>query len=252
MRGTFRRVVILSCLVVLAGCGYSQVVPAKRGTSLNALQGTTSTTDGSTTSTTGSTTSTTGSSSSNPLLECGSTFFSSVDQAAITQSFGPNHFCYFSVGTDTWFVLVSPALGEFSSGGISPGGAVALVDACQAADSTCLDADAEHSLSDFTAYPAPDPTVADMRVLQLVVGANEASAPDPNGALVLVNDNRCGFLIFDLVTYQWYVGDSSDGTALAEGDPDAATVVPAAPSFPASESPPPAPTATPPSSCTSV
>ena len=250
VRGLTRALVTLVSALTLAACTTSASPPSSTSSTVTSTStGVTTTTTTTPRDTTTSTVVTVPQASAPPgLAECGPPFFSKPEQTTVTDSFGPNQFCL--RWTNTWVVLVSPARSEYSSGGISRGGAVVLVDACQPGSAICLHRHDPHPLGAFTAYPAPDPTVGAMRVLY-TVSANPTSRPAQNGALVLVNDNRCGFLIFDIPTHRWYLGDETNGYYLAKGDPADATEVRSAPSFPANQSPPPSPSAPPPE-CKSV
>ena len=145
---------------------------------------------------------------------CGANFFSASDEATIAQSFGPNQECVLSTETNTWVDLVSPAYPT-----PSPGGAALLVDVCAADDSACLSPSAQHDLSDFTAYPLPDPIVYGARFLGRYDGDTEWVIPD----------EQCGAVIFDLSNLEFF----SDDIAIT-------SAVQSAPSFPADESPSPA------------
>jgi hypothetical protein len=132
---------------------------------------------------------------------CGPDFFSPTDQARVIHWFGRNQLC--QRWTRSWVVLLSPTMNAKS-----PGGAVVLVDVCRAGDTGCLNGETPHPLTDFTAYPLPDPTVIGAEVLQYV-----------NDTL-FIGDSRCGGVLFDLRTDHF----NADGSA-------------ATPSFPMNESP---------------
>ena len=174
-----------------------------------------STTTTSTITTTHVTTTSTG-------LHCGGgpDFFSPADLATVTRWFGPNQLCL--RWTHTWVVLVSSSMNA-----PSPGGAVLLVDTCRSTDFRCLQNGTPHPLSDFRAYPLPDPTVVGAQVLGRYV----------NDTLWVVPDNRCGGVVFDLNTDHFYADGSAAANQLVHGHPAKAVPALSAPTFPANESP---------------
>lgn len=144
-------------------------------------------------------------------VDCGGgpDFFSRADLATVTRWFGANKLCL--RWADTWVVLVSPVLNARS-----PGGAVLLVDTCRPTDFVCLQNGTPHPLGDFRAYPLPDPTVIGARVLGQYA----------NDTLWLIPDSRCGGVLFDVRTDDFYSDDSAIKGPVAS-----------ARGFPANESP---------------
>ena len=172
-------------------------------------------------STTTTTSTTTRVSTTSTGVNCGgdSAFLSPADLATVTLWFGPNQSCL--RWTHSWFVLVSSSMNP------SPGGAVLLVDTCRSTDISCLQNGTPHPLSDFRAYPLPDPTVVGAQVLGRYV----------NDTLWVVPDNRCGGVVFDLNTDHFYADGSAAANQLVHGHPAKAIPAVSAPSFPANESP---------------
>ena len=127
-------------------------------------------------------------------VECGGgpDFVSRADLAKVTRWFGSNQLCL--RWHDTWVVLVSPAMNARS-----PGGAVLLVDTCRPTDFGCLQNGTPHPLSDFRAYPLPDPAVVGAMVLGRYV----------NDTLWLIPDSRCGGVLFDVRNDRFYSDDSA-------------------------------------------
>ena len=163
------------------------------------------------TTTTTSTTATTRVSTLAAAVHCGGGpgFLSRADLATVTRWFGPNQSCL--RWTDTWVLLVSSSMNARS-----PGGAVLLVDTCRSKDFRCLQNGTSHPLSNFRAYPLPDPTVIGAQVLGRYV----------NDTMWLIPDSRCRAVLFGLRTDRFY----SDDFAIAGP-------VKSARSFPANESP---------------
>jgi hypothetical protein len=180
---------------------------------------TNSTTQSTATTTSTTTTSTTPVSTASLGANCGPAFFSSTDQARVSSWFGRDELCL--RWTHTWVVLVSSGMMKAES----RGGAALLLDTCRAGATTCLQKETPHPLSDFRAYPLPDPAA---------VGA-EVLARYPNN-LWGVGDGRCGLILFDFETDHFYAG-SEAVAELLQRHPDRALPPLSAPSFLANESP---------------
>ncbi len=144
--------------------------------------------------------------------------FRALELATVTRWFGPDQLCL--RWNHTWVDLVSSSMNV-----LSPGGAVLLIDTCRPTDTKCLQKETPHPLSDFRAYPLPDPAVVDAEVL----------ARYPNN-LWGVGDRRCGLILFDFETDHFYAG-SEAVAELLQRHPARAHPPLSAPSFPANESP---------------
>jgi hypothetical protein len=214
MRPVLRRWMVVGLLVLLAGGGYGAASastsgvlahgPAARPT--NSSSGTISTTSSPSTSLP---------SSSDDVLSCGANFFSSTDEASLTQSFGPSQACMFLVAANTWVDLVSATYQS-----PSPGGAVLLVDTCAVADLSCSDPSSQHYLSSFTAYPLPDSSAINVQVFQYLDSKD-----------VIIPDGACRAIMFNLATDLFYQ-DTSEPVPSPVASPASFLANQAAPSAP--------------------
>lgn len=216
-----RCVALAVAVVLLAGCGLAQGSPTKPAQ----------------TATTTTSTAAPASNAIDGIIGCGSQFFTASDESFLNQSYGSGggtagQICVLSVDASTWFDLISP-----DSWTNSAGGDVVLVETCAAADATCLDPSAPHPLSDFTAYPAPDGQAVHMKFFSLLWDKSTGS-PAQDGTLAIIQDGACGIDIFDLATDDWYTDATASADQLLQGNASAAVGLPAASSFPASQSPP--------------
>jgi hypothetical protein len=178
-------------------------------------------------------------------IACGSDFFDAEDSAFLTKWFGINGPCLRASNSDVWIDVVSGG----AVSGPGPGGSVVLVDRCASDATKCLDADATHSLADFTAYPSPAP-YGNLQFYNFVivpgtgVGAgctSDCALPAQAGQLPVFSTGGCSVDVFDLVTGRWYLAWGDIPTELAVGNLSAVKAIPNGPSFPANQTPPPTP-----------
>ncbi len=154
-------------------------------------------------------------------VSCGPHFFDPSDNSFITEWYGRAQFCQLSTEADTWFDVVSNAVGDQA-----PGGPVILVERCTPTDASCLDPDAAHALRGFTAYRAPDPAVflAYSYLLLRRIAAPcqfDCASPLAGGVLAVVSDGSCGTDVFDLRDDAWYLDSVSSVNALVSHTPGA-------------------------------
>ena len=140
--------------------------------------------------------------------DCGALFLSASETSLLQEQFGSIE-CYRFANTRTW-VLVGNGITTTgpSPSPPTPGGPVVGLDACAPGDSTCMNADAPHPLSDFTLYYPPGPIPREGMAVQASYG---------DRLLVFAGFIQCGGMtVFDIQTHAW-LGMKANLSAILAG-----------------------------------
>ena len=146
-------------------------------------------------------------------VQCGPSFFSPSTQQQLADSFGSIS-CFRFDGRREWIVIGD---GTGPSGDVgAPGGQIVAVAWCSAADSACLDANAQH---DFAAFTVSHPPLSASFPAKL-----EATF---GGRLLYISDANCGLFTFNVVNGRWYGSAPDDVDGLMRGNARASVAAPA-------------------------